>query len=101
VFGSLDEARRFNVVELLRGLQDRFEQVILITHIEPVREGLDRVINVSYDADRGCSVVTQSEAGRAQIADDLGLVPEPPGRARTGVIEEAVDGAEAAAGAGA
>ncbi len=62
VFGSLDEARRFNVVELLRGLQDRFEQVILITHIEPVREGLDRVIAVSYDADRGCSVVQQTES---------------------------------------
>jgi exonuclease SbcC len=61
VFGSLDEARRFNVVELLRGLQDRFEQVILITHVEPVREGLDRVISVSYDPDHGCSVVTQSE----------------------------------------
>lgn len=61
VFGSLDEARRFNVVELLRGLQDRFEQVILITHIEPVREGLDRVITVSYDADRGHSVVSEGD----------------------------------------
>jgi len=61
VFGSLDEARRINVVELLRGIQDRFEQVILITHVEPVREGLDRVISVSYDPDRGCSVVEQSE----------------------------------------
>jgi GNAT superfamily N-acetyltransferase len=53
VFGSLDEARRQNVVELLRGLQDRFEQVILITHIEQVREGLDRVINVRYDEESG------------------------------------------------
>jgi exonuclease SbcC len=61
VFGSLDEARRFNVVELLRGLQDRFEQVILITHIEPVREGLDRVISVSYDADQGHSVVSEGD----------------------------------------
>ncbi|HJQ54960.1 MAG TPA: SMC family ATPase [Gemmatimonadaceae bacterium] len=60
VFGSLDEARRFNVVELLRGLQDRFEQVILITHIEPVREGLDRVISVTYDAELGHSVVSES-----------------------------------------
>ena len=59
VFGSLDESRRHNVVELLRGLQDRFEQVILITHIESVREGLDRVISVRYDEDRGCSVVTR------------------------------------------
>jgi len=61
VFGSLDEARRQNVVELLRGLQDRFEQVILITHIEQVREGLDRVINVRYDEESGASVVTQSD----------------------------------------
>jgi exonuclease SbcC len=61
VFGSLDEARRQNVVELLRGLQDRFEQVILITHIEQVREGLDRVIGVRYDEETGMTVVTQSD----------------------------------------
>src|SRR3982750_2851506 len=71
VFGSLDEARRFNVVELLRGLQDRFEQVILITHIEPVREGLDRVITVRYDADNGASIVTQGEADELPITDDV------------------------------
>ncbi len=70
VFGSLDEARRLNVVELLRGLQDRFEQVILITHIEPVREGLDRVVSVAYDADRGCSVVTESEGDAVGIEDE-------------------------------
>ena len=63
VFGSLDEARRQNVVALLRGLQDRFEQVILITHIESVREGLDRVISVRYDEETGTSVVTQADTG--------------------------------------
>jgi exonuclease SbcC len=57
VFGSLDEARRHNVVDLLRRLQDRFEQVILITHIESVREGLDRVITVHYDEESGTSRV--------------------------------------------
>jgi DNA repair protein SbcC/Rad50 len=61
VFGSLDEVRRHNVVELLRRLRDRFEQVILITHIENVREGLDRVVTVRYDEERGYSVVDQSE----------------------------------------
>ena len=55
VFGSLDDARRHNVVDLLRRLQDRFEQVILITHIESVREGLDRVITVRYDEESGTS----------------------------------------------
>ena len=58
VFGSLDDTRRANVVELLRRLQDRFAQVIVITHIDAVRDGLDRVIEVRYDESRGCSVVT-------------------------------------------
>jgi exonuclease SbcC len=102
VFGSLDEARRFNVVELLRGLHDRFEQVILITHIEPVREGLDRVISVSYDPDHGCSVVTLSEN------DDTGVdgerrpfVGDRPARTRRSGSEGLVESAEAGAGAGA
>src|SRR3569833_2418835 len=55
VFGSLDESRRHIVVDLLRRLQDRFEQVILITHIDTVREGLDRVISVSDDEETGTS----------------------------------------------
>ncbi len=57
IFGSLDETRRHNVVDLLRRLHDRFEQVILITHIESVREGLDRVITVRYDEESGTSRV--------------------------------------------
>jgi exonuclease SbcC len=63
VFGSLDESRRQNVVELLRRLRDRFEQVIVITHIEGVREGLDRVITVRYDEESGASVVEQVDGG--------------------------------------
>jgi len=57
VFGSLDASRRDNVVELLRRLQDRFEQVILITHIEGVRDGVDRVVTVRYDEETRSSVV--------------------------------------------
>ncbi len=63
VFGSLDESRRHNVIDLLRRLQDRFEQVILITHIDSVRDGLDRVISVAYDEQSGSSVVQQLEPG--------------------------------------
>ncbi len=59
IFGSLDELRRANVLDLLRKLQDRFEQIVLITHIESVRDGLDHVIGVSYDEERGASVVEQ------------------------------------------
>jgi DNA repair protein SbcC/Rad50 len=100
VFGSLDEARRFNVVELLRGLQDRFEQVILITHIEPVREGLDRVITVAYDADNGSSIVTQSEKDEISLDDEV----RPPGGERPARMprthqEDFIESAEAGAGA--
>jgi exonuclease SbcC len=99
VFGSLDEARRFNVVELLRGLQDRFEQVILITHIEPVREGLDRVITVTYDPDNGASIVTQSEAADGIVDDVRPRGDEPPSSRRRREPEEQVEAAEAGAGA--
>lgn len=62
VFGSLDEEHRGAVVDLLRGLADRFPQVILITHIESLRDGLDRVLRVSFDA----------AAGTARVAEDAG-----------------------------
>ena len=70
VFGSLDETRRHNVVELLRRLHDRFEQVILITHIDLGRVGLDRVLRVHYDEQAGVSRVEQ-DGGDATLADDL------------------------------
>lgn len=73
VFGSLDEVHRHNVVDLLRRLQGRFEQVILITHIESVREGLDRVLTVRYDEATGSSRV---EAERADEGGDEELVLE-------------------------
>lgn len=69
VFGSLDETRRDNVIELLRHLQDRFEQVIVITHIEQVREGLDRVLVVRYNADSGAATVTTGGPGNEDDSD--------------------------------
>jgi exonuclease SbcC len=74
VFGSLDDVRRHNVVGLLHRLRDRFEQVILITHVEYVREGLDRVVTVRYDEDRGCSVVEQvdHDESPAGVPPDMG-----------------------------
>jgi len=69
VFGSLDDSRRHNVVELLRHLHDRFEQVILITHIESVREGLDRVLTVRYDEDAGVSRVASDAGGSSGYVD--------------------------------
>lgn len=59
VLGSLDLERRDNVIQLLHRLENRYEQVILITHIESVREGLDQVIRVEYDERTGASVVRE------------------------------------------
>jgi exonuclease SbcC len=63
VFGSLDDTRRLSVVDLLRRLQDRFEQVVLITHIEGVRDGCDRVLQVRYDAEAGTARVSATDGG--------------------------------------
>jgi len=58
IFGSLDESRRYNVVDLLRGLAGRFPQVILITHIETVKDGVDRMMRVEYDSHKNVALVT-------------------------------------------
>lgn len=68
IFGSLDEERRAAVLDLLRGLADRFPQVILITHIESVREGFDRVIRVEFDRSSGSAVLLEETGG---VADGL------------------------------
>ncbi len=62
VFGSLDETRRQNVIGLLRALRDRFEQVIVITHIDDVRDGLDQVFVIGNDEKSGASRVTRGDA---------------------------------------
>ena len=61
VFGSLDDTRRLHVLGLLRKLHDRFAQVIVITHIEAVRDGLDRVLEVRFNEEKGAATVTMSE----------------------------------------
>jgi exonuclease SbcC len=73
VFGSLDATRRQNVVSVLRGLQDRFEQVILITHIDDVRDGLDQVLEVRLDERTGASVVRSSTAPGHELAGAVSL----------------------------
>lgn len=63
VFGGLDDLRRESVIRLLQRLQDRFEQVILITHIESIREGMDQVARVTFDERTGASVVRDESPG--------------------------------------
>jgi exonuclease SbcC len=76
VFGGLDEQRRESVIRLLQRLQDRFEQVILITHIESIREGLDQVTRVTYDEQTGASLVRDESpsAGPDDLVEDLAVL---------------------------
>src|ERR1051325_10192568 len=67
-FGSLDVERRENVVHLLQALHDRFDQVILITHIDTIREGLDNIIRVEFDERSGASIVSE-EAPNARVEE--------------------------------
>lgn len=57
IFGSLDESRRQNVVTLLQALTNSFEQVIIITHIDDIKESVDYLIRVEYNEQLGCSVI--------------------------------------------
>jgi DNA repair protein SbcC/Rad50 len=68
IFGSLDEDRRAAVVDLLRSLADRFPQVILITHIDSVREGFDRVVRVGFDLATGVATVRDEPVGGQDVA---------------------------------
>jgi len=68
VFGSLDEERRGAVIDLLRRLADRFPQVILITHVDAVREGFDHVFRLDYDAERGVVRVRNGGDGSQDAA---------------------------------
>ena len=86
IFGSLDDTRRHNVVNLLRGLRDRFDQVIVITHIDDVRDGLDQVFVVSQDEKSGAARVVRGDEGAAPVL--------------AGALGDALAGAQAGAAAG-
>ena len=72
IFGSLDEAHRTQVVEQLRALESRFPQVVLITHIEGVRESVDRVLRVRFDEASGAAVVEEERGSLAALSEGRG-----------------------------
>jgi DNA repair protein SbcC/Rad50 len=71
IFGSLDEDRRLRVVGLLRRLLDRFEQIIVLTHIEGTRDDMDHQIRIDLDDQTGNSVVRSLDLNPANDYEDL------------------------------
>jgi exonuclease SbcC len=69
IFGSLDEERRQAVVDLLRAVGDRFPQVIVITHVEGLRDAFDRIVRVTHDVRRGVTSVREDLPELLGVAD--------------------------------
>ncbi|MCE5313675.1 MAG: SMC family ATPase [Armatimonadota bacterium] len=71
VFGSLDDVRRDNVVSLLQNLKNRFEQIILITHVESIHDAVDNCLWVTFDertkTSRLIDRIEQPEVGIATV----------------------------------
>lgn len=63
VFGSLDDSRRGNVVSLLQNLKNRFEQIILITHVESIHDAVDNCIWVEFDEKTKTSRLAERSVG--------------------------------------
>jgi exonuclease SbcC len=76
VFGSLDAGRREKVVLLLNSLRARFEQIILISHIEAIHDAVDQAFWVSYDTKERVSRLLDHEPGGELELDLDGLGTE-------------------------
>ena len=69
VFGSLDDVRRDNVVALLQNLKNRFEQIILITHVESIHDSVDNCVWVAFDEKTKTSrLIDRSEDSEQSLA---------------------------------
>jgi exonuclease SbcC len=56
IFGSQDRERRRGIANLLQSLSNRFRQILLITHLEEMRDSMDYVLMVREQGD-GTSTV--------------------------------------------
>lgn len=57
VFGSQDEERRQSVVDALHSLSPVFRQILVVTHLEDVRERLEHVLRVEDGGDGASRLV--------------------------------------------
>jgi exonuclease SbcC len=73
VFGSLDEGRRSNVITLLEKLRGRFEQIIIITHLDDVKDGVQHLIQVEYDEVSGSAFVRSEDAESRDLSFVMNL----------------------------
>jgi exonuclease SbcC len=51
IFGSQDRERRKNVLNALAELKHQFRQIVLITHIDEIKDAMEHIVTVSEDED--------------------------------------------------
>lgn len=56
IFGSQDEERKDNILRALHKLTSQFRQILLITHVEDVKDSLPYVLNVKENSDNTVSI---------------------------------------------
>jgi DNA repair exonuclease SbcCD ATPase subunit len=49
VFGSMDNARQDNILDMLRNLNEMFSQILIVTHSENVKDGFDNILEIGQD----------------------------------------------------
>jgi exonuclease SbcC len=60
VFGSQDEVRKGNILRTLRALGGRFRQIVLVTHVDDVKDAAEGVLRVRALDDGTSEVVSES-----------------------------------------
>ena len=68
VFGSLDETRRRNVLELLDRLRYRFEQIMIITHLDDMKDGVQHLVALEYDESTGIARAERMSPAELDLA---------------------------------
>ncbi len=59
IFGSQDQSRKRNILETLAQLQKQFRQIMLITHIEDVKDNVSAVLKVTEKEDGSSAVALE------------------------------------------
>jgi exonuclease SbcC len=67
VFGSLDAERRQSVLDRLASLKGRFNQVLVISHIEEINQVADQALYLSRNADTRSTLVTDAPPDAAAL----------------------------------
>jgi exonuclease SbcC len=81
VFGGLDEDRRMNVMERLTALKGKFEQILVISHIEEINQIADRCLFVRRNPETRASTVNDvpDEERRVPLGGLFSAVVDPIG----------------------